>query len=61
MKANLVVEEKVVLTLDKESAILLKGIMQNPLWGEHPAVEDAAVKELRHSLFQELRNVLGDL
>jgi len=46
------------LRLTAAEASWLKGIMQNPFWGQHPTEEAEEDRENRHALFDTL-NIQG--
>jgi hypothetical protein len=53
--------KKVTISLSLADARLLQGIMQNPLHGEDPALEDEALSDMRRRLFDTLKEVNGNV
>ena len=54
MKSTTKTITEITLVLTGEEAEWLRGVMQNPLFGEHPDNEDVLVGERRLALFNAL-------
>lgn len=59
MKAS--VTANITLTLSMSEANWLKGVMQNPLYGQHPSEEDLDERDLRIQLFNTLHAVNNEV
>jgi len=55
MEAKVVKENPVLLKLSQAEANWLQGVMQNPLHGETPDLEDLSQAAYRRELFEALR------
>ena len=57
MKANIETQVQTTLVLNEEEARWLKGLVQNPLWVDHPDDENPTEKRIRESFWNALDGV----
>ena len=57
MKANIETQVQTTLVLSEEEARWLKGLVQNPLWVDHPDDENPKDKKIREAFWNALDGI----